>query len=85
MPLLIHNIVSLFKIDTLIASTNGVPLKEYMMTKHGWKSETYGEYLHIYMHSLTKEKSEPLMFSGTAKEYIEARPVLEALVESRDH
>lgn len=81
MPILIHNIVTLFRVDTLIASTNGVLLKDYMMTKHGWTNEKYGEYLQVYMFSLARLKPEPIMFSGTAKEWIKARPIIEALVD----
>jgi hypothetical protein len=48
------NIVRLFRMDTLLASTSGIVLETYMMRKHGWDISQYKEYFEIYLSNFTR-------------------------------
>jgi hypothetical protein len=46
--LLKKNIINLFKVDTYVASVNGIKLESYMIKRHSWTITQYNEYEQIY-------------------------------------
>ena len=43
-----ENIKSLFQMDTLLASSDGLNLRVYMCEKHGWDDAQWREYNNLY-------------------------------------